>query len=131
MAHDRILLLRDRGQAFPLAQALRLSLPRSGVVNTCQLGFEDRSSFGAEEPVGVEPADRLQEFVLADADRRRQPGVEGGLALVVLAGPAEVVNDLLVLHVADHPSAAAVEHPSPEDVLALGLGVVVACVTVA
>ncbi|MEQ0558430.1 hypothetical protein ABJI51_05060 [Amycolatopsis sp. NEAU-NG30] len=131
LPHDRVLLPGDGGQEPLLTAPLSFPFAGSRVVGATQLCFEDCSPFGAEEPVGVEPADGFQEFVLAHADRRRQARVKVGFPLVVLAGPTEVVDDLLVLHVPEHPSAAAVDHAAAEDVLALGLGVAVQGVSVA
>ncbi|MFB9686599.1 hypothetical protein ACFFTO_20645 [Amycolatopsis plumensis] len=131
LLHDRVLLARDGGQELLLTCPLGLPLPAGGVIDATEVLFEDRSPFGAEEPVGVEPANGFQEFVFAHPDRRRQTGVKIGLALIVLARPAEVVDDLLVLHVTEHSSPAAVNYPPTEDVLPLGLGMAVQRVPVA
>ncbi|WP_326946895.1 hypothetical protein OG439_47640 [Amycolatopsis sp. NBC_01307] len=125
LPHDRVLLAGDRGKQLLPTGSLGFSFKDRMIIDAALLNFEDRSPFGAEEPVGVEPADGFQEFVFTQADRRGQAGMQVWCGPVVLAGPAEVVGHTRGLRVAGHATTAAVDDSSAKDVLAFGLGMVV------
>ncbi|MDX8035842.1 hypothetical protein SK803_37070 [Lentzea sp. BCCO 10_0856] len=100
------------------------------VVDRGEFGGEDRSAVWAEDPVGVERGNRVEQLALADVDRLGVVGVVVGAAAVVVAWPAQVVGALTAL-AAEHPAPAGVEHHAAKHVRTGGLGVAVQLVAVA
>ncbi|MFD5096316.1 hypothetical protein ACFWMR_37315 [Amycolatopsis thailandensis] len=62
------------------------------VVHSGQVSFQNGRTVRAEDRVGEEAADGVQELVFADPDRGGQIGVWVGTAAVVLLGPASSVT---------------------------------------
>nr|WP_211257750.1 hypothetical protein [Lentzea albidocapillata] len=113
-------------------QSLSLGLSFLGlpVVDCGEFGGEDRSAVWAEDPVGVERGNRVEQLALADVDRLGVVGVVVGAAAVVVAWPAQVVGALTAL-AAEHPAPAGVEHHAAKHVRTGGLGMAVQLVAVA
>ncbi|WP_244180886.1 hypothetical protein [Amycolatopsis pretoriensis] len=131
LLQDGVLLARERGQELLLAGSLGRTFPRRGSIDAAQLGFQNRSPLRSEEPVGVEPADGFEEFVLAHSHRSRQSWVEVRCGQVVLPRPTEVIGRAPRFGVARHASPAAVDHAPAEEVLPFGERMAVVRVAVA
>ncbi|WP_394616519.1 hypothetical protein JNUCC0626_43905 [Lentzea sp. JNUCC 0626] len=110
--------------------SLGLSFPGLPVVDRGEFGGEDGSAVRAEDPVGVERGDRVEQLALADVDRLGVVGVVVGTSAVVVAWPAQVVGALTAL-AAEHPTSAGVEHHAAKHVRTGGFGVAVQLVAVA
>nr|WP_280329193.1 hypothetical protein [Nocardia wallacei] len=113
-------------EPFPLG----LALACGAVVEAGEVGSEEVPAMWAENPVGEESGDRVQDGIFTEVNGFGVARVFVGAAPVVVAGPAHVVAAVVAV-VAEHPASASAEHHAAQQVGAPGRGVGVADVAVA
>ncbi|MEU0788470.1 hypothetical protein ABZ342_00290 [Amycolatopsis sp. NPDC005961] len=84
LPEDRLLFLDEISHGLLQLRTLSFTLVGLAGVHTCQLGIEDRSAFRAEDAVGEEGGDGIEERIFAQVERL-------GMAEVVVRPAAVVV----------------------------------------